>query len=211
MNGKASHDAAEPSTWRTNGRSRPFGRFDTCIHVVTVRPMETPYSRLGVPEHATDDEIRATYRRLAHEHHPDRHGSSPEKDALFKQINSDYNLLRDPTRRRELDAALAAERAEQAKRAAAISTAPRTSMLRTIANAVPLETWVKLGLGAAMIGAVAASTPRRSSPASPRRATKRESRSDDYVLCKAIKADGDPCPNPALEGNYGRCGVHRRR
>jgi hypothetical protein len=28
--------------------------------------------------------------------------------------------------------------------------------------------------------------------------------------CKAYKANGEPCLNDTLEGNYGFCGVHRR-
>jgi hypothetical protein len=30
-----------------------------------------------------------------------------------------------------------------------------------------------------------------------------------YLRCKSLKLNGEPCPNDALAGNYGFCGVHR--
>jgi len=42
------------------------------------------YEILGVSETATEDEIKRAYRRLAHQHHPDKNGGDDKK---FKEIN----------------------------------------------------------------------------------------------------------------------------
>jgi DnaJ-like protein len=49
------------------------------------------YTVLGVKPSATNEEIRAAYRRLATEHHPDRDGGDT---ARMQQINVAYNELR---------------------------------------------------------------------------------------------------------------------
>lgn len=59
------------------------------------------YTILGVPENASQDEIKKAYRRLAHEHHPDRKGGSETK---FKEINTAYQTLSDPEKRNRYDA-----------------------------------------------------------------------------------------------------------
>ena len=60
------------------------------------------YSILGVPAAATTDEIRAAYRRLARQYHPDLN-SGPEAEARMKEINEAYATLSDPLRRRNYD------------------------------------------------------------------------------------------------------------
>ena len=60
------------------------------------------YSILGVPAAATMDEIRAAYRRLARQYHPDLN-TGPEAEARMKEINHAYATLSDPQRRRHYD------------------------------------------------------------------------------------------------------------
>ena len=60
------------------------------------------YSILGVPRSATIGEIRAAYRRLAHQYHPDVN-SGPEAEARMQEINEAYATLSDPARRRLYD------------------------------------------------------------------------------------------------------------
>ncbi len=57
------------------------------------------YAALGVAPAATAEEIKGAYRRLAVQHHPDRHGD-PEK---FKLINDAYEVLGDPEKRKAHD------------------------------------------------------------------------------------------------------------
>lgn len=60
------------------------------------------YSILGVPRVASADEIRAAYRRLARQYHPDLN-DSPEAEARMQEINEAYSTLSDPLRRRQYD------------------------------------------------------------------------------------------------------------
>lgn len=59
-----------------------------------------PYEVLGVAADAGAAEIKAAYRRLAQEHHPDREGGDAEK---FKAVKEAYELLSDPVRRKLYD------------------------------------------------------------------------------------------------------------
>ena len=53
----------------------------------------SPYEVLGVPVSATDDEIKAAYRKLAKIYHPDLNGGSAAAETKMKEINEAYNLL----------------------------------------------------------------------------------------------------------------------
>ncbi len=63
------------------------------------------YEILGVPVSAGPAEIRAVYRRLAFEYHPDRN-SSIDAQQIFQKIIEAYSVLSDPEKRREYDATL---------------------------------------------------------------------------------------------------------
>ncbi len=58
------------------------------------------YDILGVGKTASADEIKKAYRRLAHQHHPDKGGGTPEK---FKEINEAYQVLSDDSKRSQYD------------------------------------------------------------------------------------------------------------
>ena len=55
--------------------------------------MRDPYEVLGVPRTASDDEIKAAYRKLAKKYHPDLNGGSAEAEAKMKEVNEAYTLL----------------------------------------------------------------------------------------------------------------------
>ncbi len=57
------------------------------------------YAILGVPKTATDDEIKKAFRRLAHEHHPDKGGEQQK----FKDVNEAYQVLGDKEKRSKYD------------------------------------------------------------------------------------------------------------
>lgn len=68
---------------------------------------QDPYQVLGVSKNATLQEIRAAYRKLALKHHPDRQTSEEAKRAAnpkFASISHAYEILSDPSARREYDA-----------------------------------------------------------------------------------------------------------
>lgn len=60
--------------------------------------MKDPYEVLGVPRTATDDEIKAAYRRLAKKYHPDKYADSPlasVAEEKMKEINEAYDAVND--------------------------------------------------------------------------------------------------------------------
>lgn len=58
------------------------------------------YKSLGVEKGASKDEIKKAFRKLAHEHHPDKTGGN---DTKFKEINEAYSVLSDDTKRAQYD------------------------------------------------------------------------------------------------------------
>jgi molecular chaperone DnaJ len=61
------------------------------------------YEILGVRRDATAGEIKAAYRRLARELHPDVNGN-PADQERFKEITGAYEILSDPSKRQRYDA-----------------------------------------------------------------------------------------------------------
>ncbi|HMK35396.1 MAG TPA: J domain-containing protein [Desulfomonilaceae bacterium] len=62
-----------------------------------------PYNVLGVNKSASEDEIKAAYRRLARVHHPDMNNNSKSSEARFKEISEAYEILSDTEKRRNYD------------------------------------------------------------------------------------------------------------
>lgn len=58
------------------------------------------YVTLGVPKNASSDEIKKAFRKLAHQHHPDKSGGDEKK---FKEINEAYQVLSDKEKRARYD------------------------------------------------------------------------------------------------------------
>lgn len=65
--------------------------------------MRDHYEVLGVGRGATADEIKAAFRKLAAQHHPDRNPNDPGAHVRFKEINASYQVLSDPQRRAMYD------------------------------------------------------------------------------------------------------------
>lgn len=62
------------------------------------------YNILGVPENASEAEIKKAYRKLAIEFHPDHNQDDTHKaEEKFKAITEAYGVLMDPLKRREYD------------------------------------------------------------------------------------------------------------
>ncbi len=60
------------------------------------------YAILGVPRNATQEEIKAAFRRLARQYHPDVN-KSPDAEEKFKEINEAYAVLSDAEKRARYD------------------------------------------------------------------------------------------------------------
>ena len=54
---------------------------------------QDPYKVLGLTPDATDDEVKAAYKKLAKKYHPDLNGGSAEAEARMKEINSAYATI----------------------------------------------------------------------------------------------------------------------
>lgn len=65
---------------------------------------QDPYQTLGLSRAASDDEIRATFRRLAKELHPDLNPGDSAASDRFKRASAAYEIIGDPQKRRQFDA-----------------------------------------------------------------------------------------------------------
>src|ERR1700743_2943772 len=61
------------------------------------------YKILGVSKTASQDEVRAAYRKLARKHHPDLNPNDKEANKKFQQINEANEVLSDPEKRKKYD------------------------------------------------------------------------------------------------------------
>jgi len=68
--------------------------------------MKDYYKILGVPENASQADIKKAFRKLAFQHHPDTNPGNEQAAAeRFKEINEAYGVLGDENRRRQYDLA----------------------------------------------------------------------------------------------------------
>lgn len=58
------------------------------------------YEILGVQKNSSQEDIKRAYRKLAHQHHPDKKGGDEKK---FKEINEAYQILGDDKKRSQYD------------------------------------------------------------------------------------------------------------
>lgn len=62
--------------------------------------MKDYYKILGVDKAASEEDIKKAFRKLAHQHHPDKQGGDEKK---FKEINEAYQVLSDKQKRAQYD------------------------------------------------------------------------------------------------------------
>ncbi|MFP3600952.1 J domain-containing protein [Paraburkholderia sp. SIMBA_053] len=110
--------------------------------------MATLYDTLGVPMHATGEEIKRAYRKAAMKWHPDRNvGSEEVARATFQEISDAYAILSDAQQRKVYDAVYAEQMREwerqrsrhqqaQAEREAAARAAEEAAYARMVALAM---------------------------------------------------------------------------
>jgi len=66
-------------------------------------PFHTHYDNLKVSRNAPPEVIRAAYKTLSQRYHPDRNPGNAEAARIMAIINSSYEVLSDPAKRREHD------------------------------------------------------------------------------------------------------------
>src|SRR5688572_25486605 len=65
--------------------------------------MRDYYEILGVSRGVDDAALKAAFRKLAMQHHPDRNGGCEEAEGRFKELNEAYSILSDPQKRAAYD------------------------------------------------------------------------------------------------------------
>jgi len=61
------------------------------------------YNVLGVPENASQEEIKKAFRKLAKQYHPDRNKGDKNAENRFKEISEAYDVLGDQQKRQQYD------------------------------------------------------------------------------------------------------------
>jgi molecular chaperone DnaJ len=61
------------------------------------------YEVLGVSRSVTEQDLKSAYRRLAHQHHPDKNQGDPHSEDRFKEAAEAYAVLSDPEQRKRYD------------------------------------------------------------------------------------------------------------
>src|ERR1043165_7974892 len=61
------------------------------------------YETLGVSKTPGQDEIKKAYRKLARKHHPDKNPGDKEAEERFKEVQTAYDVLSDPEKRKKYD------------------------------------------------------------------------------------------------------------
>lgn len=74
--------------------------------------VHTHYDNLKVTRNAPPEVIRAAYKSLSQKFHPDRNPDDPGATRTFQIINTAYEVLSDPLKRREHDDWIASAEAE---------------------------------------------------------------------------------------------------
>ena len=63
--------------------------------------MNDPYSVLGVSPNASDEEVKAAYRKLAKKYHPDLNPGDENAARKMNEINAAYDQIKNPQAQQE--------------------------------------------------------------------------------------------------------------
>ena len=107
--------------------------------------MQTSYDVLRVPRNASDETIRAAFRKAAKAYHPDLNAGDPTREQQLKQIIAAYEVLRNPRQRAAYDESLAAceryLRNSRRKRIQRLAAAPVAALVSGGVVALGVSLW----------------------------------------------------------------------
>lgn len=115
--------------------------------------VRTLYGVLELLPRADEGEIKAAFRKLAKQFHPDLHAGDKGGEQRFKEINEAHAILSDPDARAQYDASLSRERSlkrQRLRNAAAILAASSVLTVTLISSAV---VWREYGSGLLLFSA----------------------------------------------------------
>ena len=95
---------------------------------------KTLYETLGVAKNASQDEIKKSYRKLAREFHPDKNAGDKDAEERFKEVQTAYDVLSDPEKRKQYDR-FGSQNGRPVRRAAARMSISATSTSATSISA----------------------------------------------------------------------------
>ncbi len=65
--------------------------------------MKDYYKTLGLEKNASKDDVKKAFRKLAHEHHPDKNKGNAGSEQKFKEASEAYSVLSDDNKRAQYD------------------------------------------------------------------------------------------------------------
>jgi DnaJ-class molecular chaperone len=68
-----------------------------------MKRVHTHYDNLKVARNAPQEVIRAAYKSLSQKYHPDRNPGNPDASRIMSLINTSYEVLSDPVKRKQHD------------------------------------------------------------------------------------------------------------
>lgn len=100
------------------------------------------YGKLGLHRTASDEQVKAAFRRLAKTCHPDLNHGDRRAECRFKEIALAYETLGNPAARALYDARCAQERMMARQRLRGFAATMSTSFLLTVAFGTMLGAWL---------------------------------------------------------------------
>ncbi len=103
--------------------------------------MSTLYQILGLPPTADREQVKAAFRLLARQFHPDLNGHNPHTAQRFTEVRRAYEILTDPHARAAYDGALSCEREALRKRFWSLAVTATSTGALTAAAVVIAVLW----------------------------------------------------------------------
>src|SRR5262245_3785799 len=101
----------------------------------------TLYQVLGLPQAATERQVKAAFRVLARRFHPDVNAGDQIAEERFKEVNQAYETLADPEARKVYDRALVCRQSEAQRRSRSLTNTTAAAFALT-ASTIFLTWWI---------------------------------------------------------------------